>query len=279
MEPVAAGNSKSADAELSATPAGPSARSIAVARGITLLGLIIFGWLILLETLDPRFSVAIGADRDIYRAAAMRFAEGGSWFFPEQVAGVPYEVIQGHIMYPPVALIWLIPGAYMPDLLWYGIPLAIIAGVVLYHRPSPWGWACIALCLGYPWSPPHLLAGNPGIWIAAACALGTIWRPAFALILAKPSLAPFALLGIRHRGWWVIAGLGVIASLLMLPFTLQWVGVVLNARGQFSGLLYGLRDIGWMLLPLVAWWFGRFPPVVPWLDRRFDKRLARASRT
>ncbi len=253
-----------------------TARSVAVARGVTLLGLIIFTWLILLETTDPRFSVALDADHQIYRAAALRWSQGGTWFYPEQTAGVPYEVVQGHIMYPPVALVWLLPGAYLPDVLWYGIPLAVMIGVVVYHRPSVWGLAAIALCLGYPWSPPHLLAGNPGIWIAAACALGTIWRPAFALVLAKPSLAPFALLGVRHVGWWVIAGLGLLGSLLFLPLTLEWIGVVLNARGQFSGLLYGLRDLGWMLLPLVAWWFGRYPPTIPWLDERVGgRRLGR----
>ena len=268
----------SIDSNARADASGPSGWSIAVARGITLLGLIIFVWLIALETTDPRFSVALDADHQIYRAAALRWSQGGTWFFPEQVAGVPYEVIQGHIMYPPVALAWLLPGAYLPDVLWYGVPIAVIAGVVLYQRPSVWGWAGIALCLGYPWSAPHLLAGNPGIWVAAACALGTIWRPAFALVLAKPSLAPFALIGVRHRGWWVIAGLGLLGSLLFLPMTIQWLGVVLNARGQFSGLLYGLRDLGWMLLPLVAWWFGRFPPVVPWVDARMDgRRLGRAA--
>lgn len=227
-----------------------------LALGVTVLGLVIFGWLVALEFTDPRFTVALDADHITYRNAALGFLNGEGWFYPEQVTGRPYEVIQGHIMYPPVALLWLIPAAFLPDVLWYGIPLAIIAIVVLHHRPSLWGWAGIALCLGYPWSAPHLLGGNPGLWVAAACAVGTIWRPAFALVLAKPSVFPFALFGIRHRGWWVIVALGIAASLAMLPLTLQWFGVVLNARGQFSGPLYALRDLGWMLLPVVAWWSG-----------------------
>lgn len=221
--------------------------------GLIVLGFVVFGWLIWLETTDARYSWAIGADRIIYRDAVFRLLDGGTWFYPEQTAGVPYEVIQGHVMYPPVALIWLVPGAFLPDLLWSLIPLSIIAGIVLWHRPSLWGWAGIALCLGYPWTPPMLLSGNPGIWIAAACALGTVWRPAFALILAKPALFPFALFGIRDRRWWVIVASGAALSLLMLEFTMQWIGVVLNARGMFSGPLYAIRDLGMMVLPLVAW--------------------------
>lgn len=231
-----------------------------LAIGLIVLGLVIFGWLILLETTDPRYAVALGADRAIYRHAALQFLAGQPWFYPEQVQGVPYEVIQGHVMYPPVALLWLIPGAFLPDVLWYGIPLAIIVAIVVRHRPSLWGWTGITLCLAYPWTPPLLLSGNPGLWIAAACALGTVFRPAFALILAKPSLFAFALLGVRDRRWWVVVALGAIASLAVLPFTLQWIGVIVNARGMFSGPLYALRDVGLMALPVVAWLSGRDRP-------------------
>jgi hypothetical protein len=56
----------------------------------------------------------------------------------------------------------------------------------------------------------------------------------------------------RDRGWWVIAVFGLVVSLATLPMTLQWVGVIVDARGQFSGPLYAIRDVGWMLLPLIA---------------------------
>lgn len=223
-----------------------------LALGVTVLGLVIFGWLVLLELIDPAYSPFIGSDRYVYHDAALRVLGGGSWFYPEQVTGQPYDVVLGHVMYPPAALVWFIPAAFLPDFLWWAIPIGIIAAVVIHHRPSPWGWAAMAMCLAYPWTAPLLMSGNPGLWIAAACALGTVWRPAFALILAKPSLFPFALLGIRDRGWWVIAVFGLVVSFATLPLTLQWVGVIVNARGQFSGPLYAIRDVGWMLLPLIA---------------------------
>lgn len=223
-----------------------------LALGVTVLGLVIFGFWFASEALNPYYASALGADRRIYHDAALHVLNGGFWFYPDQVTGQPYVPEVGHVMYPPVALLWFIPAAFLPDILWWAIPLGVIAAVVIHHRPSPWGWAGVALCLAWPWSAPMLLAGNPGLWIAAACALGTVWRPAFALILAKPSLFPFALLGARSRGWWLIVGVGLVVSLATLPLTLEWVGAMLNARGPFSGPLYAIRDVGWMLLPVVA---------------------------
>jgi hypothetical protein len=224
-----------------------------LAFGIVFLCLVQFGWWILLEISDPRYSPYIGGDYRIYHDAAVRVLSGGSWFFPEQLTGQPYEAVWGHVMYPPVSMAWMIPATFLPELLWWLIPVSVIGAIVVNHRPSPWGWAGIAACLAWPWSAPILMAGNPGLWIAAACALGTKWRPAFALILAKPSLFPFALLGVRDRGWWLIVSLGLVVSLATLPWTAQWLGVIANAQGQFSGPLYAIRDVGWMLLPLVAW--------------------------
>ena len=233
-----------------------------LAFGVTSFGFAVFGWLVIVGMADPAHEHVLGRDRIVYHDAAIRWLAGGEWFYAEQVVGTPYDVVEGHVMYPPVALPWLVPGALLPDLLWYLAPLAAIAAIVIHHRPSPWGWAGIAMCLAYPWSAALLLAGNPGLWIAAACALGTIWRPGFAFILAKPSLFPFALLGVRSTGWWVVVGIGAVISLLFWPLTEQWIGVVVNARGTFSGPLYALRDLGWMLVPLVAWWTGREAPLV-----------------
>jgi len=232
-----------------------------LAFGLTLLALLLFTFFLWVQATDPRYASLWGVDRTIYREAGLRVLAGGHWFYPEQVTGQPYEVIVGHVMYPPVAMLWLVPAALLPDLFWWAIPLAVIAWVVVRWRPSPWGWAGIAACLAYPPTSQMLVAGNPGLWIAAAAALGTIWRPAFALVLAKPSVFPFALLGVRDRLWWAIVAAGLAVSLVALPMTLQWVGVMLDARGFFSGPLYAFRDLGWMLIPIIAWRSGtRLPP-------------------
>ena len=199
----------------------------------------------------------VGVDHGIYREAALRWLGGGSFYYPEQVNG-PYEIVQGHVLYPPFALAWLVPGAYLPDLLWWGIPLVAIAAVVVHHRPPLWAWPMIGLCVATFWSVEIIASGNPGLWIAMFVAIGTVWRPAFALVLLKPSLFLFALPGIWSRGWWVIAAAIAALSIVLLPMSLDYVRVVLNARGGNATILYSIRDVPLMLVPLIAWVTGRF---------------------
>lgn len=202
----------------------------------------------------------VGVDRSIYREAAQRWVGGGAFYYPEQISG-PYEIVQGHILYPPAALAWLVPAAYLPDLLWWGMPLAVIAGIVVRHRPALWAWPLIGLCVATFSSVEIIASGNPGLWIAMFVAVGTVWRPAFALVLLKPSLFLFALPGIRSRGWWVIAAALAAVSFLLLPMSLNYVQVALNARGANASLFYSIRDVPLMLVPLIAWATGDFSPL------------------
>lgn len=194
----------------------------------------------------------VGVDRGIYREAALRWVGDGRFYYPEQISG-PYELVQGHVLYPPYALAWLVPAAYLPDLLWWGIPLVVIAAIVVHHRPSIWALPLIGLCAATFSSVEIIASGNPGLWIAMFAAIGTVWRPAFAFVLLKPSLFVFALPGIRSRGWWVIAAGLAVLSLVLLPMSLDYFHVVLNARGGNASILYSIRDVPLMLIPLIAW--------------------------
>jgi len=193
----------------------------------------------------------VGLDRAIYKAAALRWVGGGFWYYPEQVAG-PYMIVQGHVLYPPTALLWLVPAAYVPDVVWWGLPICVISSVVWHHRPARWAWPVIGLCLSTFWSVEIIASGNPGLWIAMFSALGTIWRPSFALILLKPSLGPFALVGVRSRGWWVLVGVLVLASLSLWPMWIDYIHVVLNSRGPWAGVWYSIRDVPLVSVPLIA---------------------------
>ncbi len=118
----------------------------------------------------------------------------------------------------------------------------------------------MAVCLALPLTPSLSAAGNPVLWIALFAALGTVWRPAFALILLKPSLFPFALLGVRSRGWWaIVAGL-IVGSVILLPMTLEYVRVLVNARGPMASILYSLHDVAMIFIPLIAWGASRRRP-------------------
>ncbi len=207
----------------------------------------------------------VGVDFHLYRDVAIRWLNGGPYFEPYQLAG-PYAIRAGDVLYPPVAL-WLFapfaisngPPLSWLALVWWAIPLAITAWVVLAFRPMPWTWPLMALCIANPTTLLKVWTGNPVMWSMAAMALAFgVSRFFGPFVLIKPSLGPFALFGVHHRSWWF--GLGTLV-LLSIPFgTLwgDWVASVVNSRG--GGVLYSALEIPMLLLPLVAW-IGRTPDV------------------
>ena len=194
----------------------------------------------------------VGRDFGLYFEATQRWLHGGSFYLAEHVAG-PYVAEWGQILYPPWALLLLVPGMILWPL-WFAIPPVVTAWIVWGHRPKLWAWLVI-VGIG-AWFPGVVLpywAGTPTTWIVLFVALSARWPWVSALVLLKPSVFPFALLGIRHHAWWLAAAaIGAIA--LQLPGLLaEWFSVVLNARGPNSGLLYSLGDVPLMLIPVVAW--------------------------
>ena len=223
-----------------------------IAVGFSLLAMAAAAYFGFLLLADARFNWILGGDRQIYRDAALRWLGGGSWYTPDQLAGT-YTIATGHVLYPPIALLWLAPAAFLPDPLWWAIPIVGVAAIVYHHQPAPWSWPVMALCLALPLTPRLSAAGNPVLWITLFAALGTIWRPAFALIVLKPSIFPFALLGVRNRGWWVTVAAFAIGSALFLPMTLDYVRILMNARGPMATILYSLHDVAMVSIPLIAW--------------------------
>lgn len=112
----------------------------------------------------------------------------------------------------------------------------------------PGEWRRCSSCLLY-----RLNTGNPLLWIVAALALATRWRWMSVLVLAKPSLLPFASFRVGDRRWWLALAASAFISALFLPMWPDWIRAVLNARGPFSGLLYSLKNVPVMAIPLVAW--------------------------
>jgi hypothetical protein len=111
----------------------------------------------------------------------------------------------------------------------------------------------IALCLANPTTLLKIWTGNPVIWAMAAMALAVVSgsRLAAPFVLLKPSLAPFALFGVRRRSWWL--GLAALVA-LSLPFGalwVDWLASVVNSRG--GGPLYSALEIPMLLMPLAAW--------------------------
>jgi hypothetical protein len=205
--------------------------------------------------LEQRF----GVDFELYRDVTARWLHGGPFFEPRQLAG-PYEITPGDVLYPPVAIWLFAPWALAADppwsalaALWWAIPLGLTAAVVGALRPRPWTWPLLALCASNPTVLLKIWTGNPVIWTMAALSLAVVGssRAAAPFVLLKPSLAPFALVGIRRRSWWAGALALVVLSLPFAPLWADWVASVLNSRG--GGLLYSSLEAPFLILPLIAW--------------------------
>ena len=93
--------------------------------------------------------------------------------------------------------------------------------------------------------------GNPSMWVAAAVAAGTMFGWPAVLAALKPTLAPFALIGIRTKRWWIAAAALGIVLVAMLPDCAEYVRVIANLERQ--DLTYSLFDIPLVLIGLVAW--------------------------
>lgn len=201
---------------------------------------------------------AIGIDLTTVLDSTRRWTTGSSPYLARQLAG-PYEQIganladSGEMLYPPIALPFFAPFLFVPGLLWWAIPAVLSAVGIWRARPVKWSWPILGLCLVAGQSLPLIVAGNPTIWIVAA----GLWAPSLGwpgpLILLKPSVAPLALLGIRHRSWWVAAAILAIASLAFGRLWADWYMAVTNLRvSGAGGILFSLHQLPILLIPVVA---------------------------
>ncbi len=179
-----------------------------------------------------------------------RWMNGGQFYLDRQLHG-PYEIMEGDLLYPPTALWLFVPLSFLPAVLWWLIPIGFVAWSIWDWRPTVWSWPIMALCLAWPNTTIAFVTGYPGLWLAAAIAAGLRWGWPGAMVLLKPSLLPFALIGIRTRGWWLMSAALVLMTLPLLAMIPDWLHAVFDGRG-WGGYLYSLREVPLMLLPVVA---------------------------
>jgi hypothetical protein len=215
------------------------------------------GWIM---ARNPTIVADVGSDYHLYMDATARWLAGGAFYPANQLAG-PYTDAIRPILYPPQALILFVPFTALPAILWFAIPIALTGWIVAWHRPNRWGWLAMGATIAVvPLLFLPYVAGTPTIWIIAFLALGTRWPGLAALVLLKPTLAPFALIGIKHRWWWAIAGLMAVAGLALWPLTLEWIQSVINLTGERSGLLYSAENLPLVAVLMIAWLTGRHAP-------------------
>lgn len=209
----------------------------------------------------PEFWVALtqdpgdhmGTDYDLYMDVTRRWLATGVFYEPYQLTG-PYSLEGGvmPVLYPPVALWLLVPFTVIPWPLWWAMPILGTAWIVWSWRPGPISWPLIAICLAWEPTHIHLMSGNPGLWAMLATALATRWAFAGPFALLKPSLFPFAAVGIRRRSWWLGLAVFSLLSLAVLPMWFDWLTALANQSNN-GGFLYSWQAAPIMLIPLVAW--------------------------
>jgi hypothetical protein len=199
---------------------------------------------------NPNINGYGGIDYSLYMEATRRWLAGGPFFEPYQLAG-PYPISMGDVLYQPNALLLFVPFTVLPAFLWWAIPLGVTAWSIVKLQPSVLAWPFIALCLAWPPTLARAVAGNPVMWVVAALALGCLYRWPSVGVLLKPTLFPFALIGVRDRRWWVALAVLAVASLPFGTMWLDWIQAVSNAEN--GGLLYSFQDVPILFLPIIAW--------------------------
>ena len=207
------------------------------------IGFIAFVFLASLS--NEKFSI----DYTWHMQAAQRFLDTGSPYWPYQLAG-PYTIWQAPILYPPVAVILFVPVLWLPPFLWWVLPVALLVFCVTRHRPPMWAWAVTLACFCWLPSLGVYVFGNPGMWIVAFVAAGTVWAWPFVLVLLKPTFAPIALLGANRRSWWIAL---LVLVLVSLPFGHLWADWVVALRNSDVTIAYNFPTIPLMVAPLIPW--------------------------
>lgn len=127
--------------------------------------------------------------------------------------------------------------------------MTIIITTLVRLRPAPWTWPILALIAAWPRTPALFLYGNPGMWTVAFVCIALVRSWGGPLVLLKPSLAPFALIGIGRRSWAISLAIILVAC---LPFGSLWLDYVTVLRNSQVPLTYSLVDLPVTLAPVLA---------------------------
>jgi hypothetical protein len=164
-----------------------------------------------------------------------------------------------------VTLPILVAFAYVPAAWWVGWGILFTGGLARL-RPASWAWPLLLLLATTSALVPVLIAGNPVIWILLGTLFARITGWSGALVLLKPTLAPFALLGIERRSWWIACGLVAVACVPFQGLWVDWYHAVTNIEGV--NITYSFAQIPMMLIPVVAIWASTVPGMRPELPER-----------
>jgi hypothetical protein len=191
-----------------------------------------------------------GQDLEFYRSVAVRWLDTGQYYLPHQLDGSGQLTLNVDTLYPPSALFLFVPFVWLPAVLWWLGPIAIVAAALVRLRPARWTWPILVLSLAWPRTAGAIVFGNSDLWFAAFVWAGAAFAWPGILASMKPTLFPFGLIGIRHRSWWIAAAAFVLVNLPLLPLWQQYPTVVRTAG---LPLLYSMGNLPMFVAPVVAW--------------------------
>jgi hypothetical protein len=88
------------------------------------------------------------------------------------------------------------------------------------------------------------------MWVVALTALGLRYGWPVAFVLFKPSLAFVAVVGVRRPSFWLLTGLILVGSLVLLP---EWVRWFIAIRNGAVPVTYSLGSVPAVAIPILAW--------------------------
>jgi hypothetical protein len=231
-------------------PAVPANRGRVVALTLTGLFLVVFAWEFaqLYPYIDSQN--AVGTDHTFYREVGQRWLDTGVYYLPHQLAG-PYTVQPDvDVLYPPLALLLFVPLVWVPFPLWWIVPGVVVALTLWRLRPALWTWPIMAALFAWPRGVSNLIYGNSDMWIATFICGGLLIAWPAVLVVMKPSVLPFALIGSRRRSWWVAAAALAVLSLFTIELWRDFVTAIRNSDAEWY---YSLDDMPPLFIPVVAW--------------------------
>jgi hypothetical protein len=191
-----------------------------------------------------------GMDYEFYRGLGVNWLDDGSFYQTHQLTS-PYTIkTMVDNVYPPHALLLFVPFAFLPAVLWWAVPMTILANVLAYLRPARWAWVVILILVAWPRSITAYLLGNTDIWVVAILAAAIRWGWPAVFVTLKPSFAPFVLLGVK-RPWHTAATVLALLALVVLGMPL-WFDYALAIGNLRLDAGYSLGSLPLMLVPIVA---------------------------
>jgi hypothetical protein len=225
-------------------------KPVATGLSIAVLGIAVLELVANLSHVLPPGDSFLGMDFFFYRDIAARWVETGAYYLPHQLTGPYPATLMVVNLYPPPALLLFVPFLVLPAILWWVIPIGVLAWFIAWCRPAPIAWPLLALVLIWPRTQTAFLFGNTDLWMAAAIAGGLRRGWPAALLVLKPTFLIFAVVGIRRREFWLAIG---VLALVSIPMAALWVDYVQAMRNVTIDADYSLGSLPLIVAPLIAW--------------------------